>query len=373
MELHEDIGKIYDTIFYCVEYFNHNTLDNIIPTNNSLFCFADNCYKKINEKVSSLPTILEPFFITRESLPCAMTSFFFRHVNFISDTFDSFLIKITASSNDLYNMTVNYLLSDKINDSSSSSLVASPDTLMQALESSMLPDSQKLHISFLAGNLSYAVALLVHHLREIYIEVNNLHAAYADELRKAADSVTSEQTLQLYSDILRHDLTEAYDKTHFAVSLLNPYIIRSISKNEYTEVLFGVFYENYLKSKTDEDSINLRHFFIALGNDTRLSVLQALTEHKELTATMAAKIVDQPVATVLRHIDVLYENNILYISKRKGLNIFYKINYEILIRAFNIINNKLGGIDYEKTNREQKGTNMVQTQSEDSIGTGIKS
>ena len=348
MEWHEEIGKIYDTLFYCIEYFNHNTLDNIIPTNNPLYCFAENCYKDISGRVSSLPTILEPFFITRESLPCAMTSFFFRHMNFISDTFDSFLIKITANSNDLYNITVNYLLSDKINDPSSSSFVASPDTLMQALESSTLPDSQKLHISFLAGNLSYAVALLIHHLREIHIEVNNLHTAYADELRKAADSVTSEQTLQLYSDILRHDFTDDYDKTHFAVSLLNPYIMRSAGKNEYTEVLFGVFYENYLKSRTDEDSIDLRHFFIALGNDTRLSVLKALTEHKELTATMAAKTVDQPVATVLRHIDILYTNNIIYISQRKGLNIFYKINYEMLIRAFNIINNKLGGIDYEK-------------------------
>lgn len=115
-----------------------------------------------------------------------------------------------------------------------------------------------------------------------------------------------------------------------------------------THLILGFKHEDDLNLQFDEQHINLRQLLIAIGNDTRFSIIEALFEKGELTASSIAKRLGVPSTTVLRHIEILYNCGAIYISRKSGLQIFYKINYHLLKSANKLITKKLGG----KTNKE---------------------
>ena len=129
--------------------------------------------------------------------------------------------------------------------------------------------------------------------------------------------IQSEKTLQLYEQSLSLNISTQTIDCYFSISLLNHYITQTKLFHETTGLLLGFKHEGALNVHFDAQNINPNQLLISLGNETRLSILRALTEQNELTATAIAKTINTPLTTVLRYIEILNESGALFISKKK--------------------------------------------------------
>lgn len=339
-----EIGKIYDTIFFGIEYFNEDAVKKAITNNFTDSSFMDECYRDVKEKIFALPPILAPIFLYHDQTPTAITAFFDEQINFETDTIDTFLKKITSKSGILYSKIIESVFKNNQNlDNKIIAPIIAPDAYVEALSESNYSENFKLQVSLLFGNFNYAISVLTQKLQEIYVQVDMLHQKYADSLSVETQQIQSERNLQLYKQLYSIDIASYHDNAFASISLLNQYISKIISKDNNIELLFGFKHEEDLNRYFDEQNIDLRQLLIAVGNDTRLSILQTLMEKEELTASSIAKIIEIPTTTVLRHVEILYNCGAIYISKRSGLQIFYRINFNLLTHANKLISYKLGG------------------------------
>lgn len=353
-----NIGKIYDTLFFCIRYFNDTAVTDRITNHFTDTSFMEECYHEIKAKIPTLPDILAPVFFYQDSAPTAMTEFFANQIDYENDTIDSFLKTITSKSDILYSKIVDSVFNNNQNlgNRTVAPLIA-PETYIQALSDSEYSEDFKLQISLLFGNFNYAVSVLNQQLRDIYAHIDALHQKYVDRLSVEWQQIQSERNLKLYKQLFLKDIASYNDHAFVTISLLNQYIIRIVPKNNNIEVLLGFHHEEEINQYFDEQNIDLHQLLTAVGNETRLSILQLLLEKEELTASSIAKMINIPVTTVLRHMEILYNCGALYVSKRQGLQIFYRINFNLLSRAIKVIDHKinnklLGGKSNEPNERE---------------------
>lgn len=351
-----EIGKISDTLFYCLEYFNGDVVkDTIIPRYTDASFMID-CYQEISENVRTLPTILSPFFYCQAQTPAAISTFFIEQVDFEHDTIDSFIKKITSKSDILYSKILATVFpNDQTSDTRSIVPLIAPESYIEALNDSIYSHDFKLQVALLFGHFSYAISVLTEQLRCVYTHIDALHKKNTDKLDIVVNQIQSDKNAKLYDQLLDFDVTECC----FSVSLLNQYTTQTfMSHGNNIGLLLGFNHEDDLHLQYDEKNIDLRQLLIAVGNDTRYSILQILMENKELTASSIAKMLNLPPTTALRHVELLYDNNVLYISRRSGLQIFYRINYDILTSAIKLLSNKLGGRTNERTNNNEDSIQM---------------
>lgn len=345
------IGKIYDTLFYCVKYFNENSVQEMITNYFTDPSFMEVCYQEIKETIPTLPPILAPIFLYQDQMPTAMTVFFDEQIDFKNDTIDTFLKKIASKSDIIYSEAVNLIFHNyqNLGNRTIAPLIA-PEAYIEALSDSDYSDNFKLQIALLFGNFNYAVSVLIEQLRAIYVQVDALHQKYAEKLAVEFEQIQSNRNIQLYKQLLDLDIAGINKKCYFAISLLNQYTTKSFVSDEIIALLIGFKHEENLNLQFDNQNIDLHQLLIAIGNDTRLAIIQTLIEKKELTASSIAKIIEIPTTTVLRHVEILYNCGIIYISKRSGLQIFYRLNYNLLMNSNKLIYYKLGGKANEQTN-----------------------
>ena len=114
----------------------------------------------------------------------------------------------------------------------------------------------------------------------------------------------------------------------------------------YTEIA------NCITARYDEKAVidsecslaSADHFLTVCSGELRVKILRTLSVHGELTASQMAKQIGCPVTTLVRPISILLENRYIYISKRSGLQIFYRLNVPLfrnIRRSFNIMFDKI--------------------------------
>ena len=77
----------------------------------------------------------------------------------------------------------------------------------------------------------------------------------------------------------------------------------------------------------------LRDFYgttqIVVETEEMMNIIKALNKRGELTASQLSQTLGCPVTTTIRHIDYLRNNNLIFMSRREGLQIFYKLNLKL--------------------------------------------
>ena len=360
--INQEIGRIYDTVFYCLTYFNEKAVEEVILNEFLNTAFMQRCYQEIKVNIPSLPEILRPVFYYNQQ-SSVMTDFLTEQIDFKNETIDSFLKKLVSSSDVLFQKTIERLFkNDVCTQKRSISPIVAPASYIEALSDADYPDDFKLQISLLFGNFNYTIALLAETLQEVYTQVDLLHQKYADQLSFAFRQLSGERNIELYRQLLSLDIHDTNDQVCVALSLLNQYIIKVISKDGNIGLLLGFCYEHTLNLRFDEKNIDLKQFLIAVGNDIRYSIIEELTDHGELTAASLAKLLQIPPTTILRHVEVLYRQGIIYISRKTGLQIFYQLNQDLFSKIGYLLKNRFGGKVYETIEKKAKnhlsGTNL---------------
>ncbi len=337
-----EIGKIYDTIFFCIEYFNGDAVKRYITNNYVDTAFMTECYMKIKEKVSTLPPILAPIFFYRDQKPTAMTCFFDQQIDYKHDTIDTFIEKILENSDILCSLAIDSVFPDNQNlDNRTDMPIITQDAYIEALSDYEYSDSFKLQIALLFANFKRAVPILIEQLRNIYIFVDELHELYSYMLNKVAEQINSKINYELYVQLFKYDIRDKNDECFYTVSLLNQFIKKLLIHDIKNSLLLGYKHEKELRLQYDGQNINLYKLLPAIGNEIRFSIIEAFLENGELNSTAISKILDLPPTTALRHVETLYNCGVLYVSRRSGLRIFYRINYDVLEGVIDILNKKI--------------------------------
>ncbi len=326
------IGKIYDSIFFLVEYFNKDLVSSEFKKIYGDTSMMTACYEEVEKTIPEIPKLLSPLFYMYNGMTSPIASFFTNQLDFQCDDIDSFINRIRKNSDILYQKTSDSIFSNYSNASNRKLIpLLTPGEYINELDSLTLPAEFKLQIALLLGNFNYAIGVLSDTLKNIYDEVNKLHENHAKNLLFAFEHIQTENNLQLYKNAIQYD-KDLYDTTSVSVSLLNHYLIYYKIKSNNFFMLLGLKHEDSISDKYDESKSTAENFIITCGSEIRMKMIRTLIENKEMTSTQMAKYIGCPNTTLIRNIDAMENGGIIYISRHEGLQIFYKLNIKLLRR-----------------------------------------
>ena len=342
-------GKIYDTIFFFVEYFNKEETSNYFNKVREDVSLVYEYYNEIKAGVTEIPPLLFPFFYIRSESASALTAFFTYKTDFQCVTLDSFINRIKENTDILYKETVNSIFFN-IFDSEDKKFIPldAPEDYIDAINALDLPFYFKLQVSLLFGNFNYAVSVLTDYLKIVYSHVNELHDKYANNIDIEFQQIHTGYNIRLYKNALNYDKDRFQESTTISISLLNQFIIYDNKKYDF--FLLGLKHEESILDRHNESKATSDNFIIICGSEIRMKIIHALIDINEMTVSQIAKYLDCPASTLTRHIDALLNNGIITITKREGLQIYYRLNVSFFKRIkinldnlFEEIIKKVGG------------------------------
>ncbi len=327
MQYNSEIGKIYDSLFFFREYYSdHSAIQEYAgKCDVELMSY---CYSQIREKIEP-PELLRPLFFSGTVRTSAIAEFFSSKISFLHDNIDDFISKLFSNIDVIYQITINKISSDSENENNRLLPSVAPAKYLEALNNLKMDDSFKLQVSLLLGNFNYAMSLFADLLRKVYTYVDALHGKYQKEIMREFERVQSEENLKLYEEKLQISIAEP-DKITVSIALLNPLLILGPGFGENsTFMLVGLKHEAELDDSYEIGTVSLTEFLVACGNELRIKILDSVCENGEMTLSQISKLLSASPATVVRHIEVLVDAQMLQISRREGLQIFYKINAKL--------------------------------------------
>lgn len=326
MEFNPTIGKIYDSVFFFCEYYNKDVVERDFYNKYDDHEFMANCYSQIKENITP-PEFLRPLFYCNKSSSTIISEFFAEEIDFSTDTIDSFCDKLLRSVDILYQRTLDRIFSDYQKDKAKAIYPSvAPAGYLEAINSLKMDAEFKLQVSLLIGNFSYAISAFTGLLKNTYLHVDLLHRKYQQEIDEEFVQIQCESNRKLYEEEFQYG-TEQYDDAIIGISLLNQFILMDSGKEEKSiNLLLGLKHEMALDSTRTFQTLTLTQFLVACGNDFRLKILYAISEAVEMTLSQLSKALKTSPTTLLRHVEVLLDNRIIYIHRRDGLQIFYKVN-----------------------------------------------
>lgn len=341
MILNYEIGKIYDSIFFCVEYFNRTAIQSNITSGYSDTQFMYTCYNEIAEDVKSVPPILEPFFFYKNEIPTALSCFFSKYFNSYI-TMDSFIKNIRQNRDQLLQNIIDTIFNSIDNTQHTfDSLLYSPNTLIDSINALDIPTQVKLQTSLLIWNYDHVLPLLTDTLQKVYVCVDKLHQKYNNNLSGEYCNIINNDKANLYHIFFQFNNSTQINVA--SISLLNQYIIFYKKNEDGICLLAGLKHEVSLSNRISDHHVSVQNFMCTCGNETRMAIISALIQYNELTSTQLSKIISCPVSTLSKHLEALHSNNIIYIHKRLGLQVFYKLNIsyfkQVKINMSNFLDN----------------------------------
>ena len=360
MKFNPNSGKIYDSIFFFYEYYNEDIIKRDFYNKYDDHEFMMSCYSQIKENITP-PEFLHPLFYCDKSSSTIISEFFAEEIDFSTDTIDSFCDKLLRSVDILYQRTLDRIFSDYQKDKAKAIYPSvAPAGYLEAINNLKMDAEFKLQVSLLIGNFSYAISAFTGLLKNTYSYVDLLHRKYQQEIDEEFGQIQSESNRKLYK-LYEEEFqygTEQYEDATVGISLLNQFVILIAGKEkEPINLLFGLKHEMSLDSARTFRTLTLTQFLVACGNEFRLKILYAISEAGEMTLSQLSKVLNTAPTTLLRHIEVLLDVRIIYIHRREGLQIFYKVNSQAFFYMTPHIENfmkTMSNIIEEKKENERK-------------------
>lgn len=329
MKFNSEIGKVYDSIFFFHDYYSGSKTLKQCTFQYGDTEFMAHCLNQIRNDIKP-PEILRPLFTTVRSQINPITTFWSENFRFTDDNIDTFVEKISKNPDKILRLLLDNIFEGYQKMNSVTILPSSdPSEYIQALQSLNATEDFKLQLSLLISNFDYAISVFIDLYKKVYYHVSALHDKYQKEIATEFEQIQSEKTTNLYSKVISSDIS-SFDEVVITIALLNQYIVyESRHKNQVLHLLLGIRSTQIIEDENKFNSISLPGFLIACGNEIRINAINAIAEHKELTLSQLAKLQNVSPATMLRHIEVLLDAHLIQVSRRDGLQIFYRINNRI--------------------------------------------
>lgn len=335
MIVNYEIGKIFDSIFYGIMYFHKQVVIDKIKTRLFDASIVETAYQEAFDELPPLPSVLSPFFCPQKAGRSALTLFFQDQIDFEHDTIDTFLRKISVKPSLLYAKVLCSLFPEFNSDEKNLLPVSDPEVYFEMINNASYPPEFKLQVALLFGNYQHALTQLIEYLQLIYTTISAIHKKHEDEILAISEHIHSDKCSEILRQLCNQLCAKEFDFSHsyFTVSWIHPYILDFVTNGDYFTIIVGTGFDEVIHATIEGTNINLQSILLALGNETRLSILRIVAETGEMTVTNIAKALQLPSSTAFFHVDILSSKNILCISRKKKSQIFYNINFNILRNA----------------------------------------
>ena len=327
MTINQTAAKIYDTIFFFIQYFNPEEIENSFINAYDDTDFMISCYNQVKSEIGNIPDYLSPLFLYKNTVASLMSQFRTENYEFGSDNIDSFIVKLITNSEQLKSKIYEQIFGNSVFDNYIDAL--------QALGASL---EYKLQVSMLLGDFDHAIKVLTLLLKRVYYSVDKINKKYERELASRFEQIQSNANIRAYQNFLKYDESK-FNSTVVSVCLLNQYIVYHADKTDKFFMILGYKHEETIEKSLDgTNNISTEQFILCCSNELRLRMIKVFCEYELLTSSQVAQILDCPVTTTIRHITMLSENNLIFIAKREGLQIFYKLNVKLFKKMQGQIN-----------------------------------
>lgn len=327
MKLNLEIGKIYDTLFFLIEYYNADFIEQQFESAYPNVDIMKAYFAEVKENVDTIPAYLVPFFYVTSDHPSILSALFIKNFCEINGELQNLLEIIRNDRETLRSAALSLFLDDS-------------NVYNGLMQSSSLSADQ---VAFLFGRFDQAIDEMCSCLEVVYHAVDNLHAVHRDIIETVFEQNSTDTNKQLLNECMNIS-TDEIENAAITYSLLNQYLILRATTNNSIILLLGIKYD--VKEIVDYDSslTSADHFLTVCSGELRVKMLHALIDHGELTGSQMAKLIGCPPTTLIRPISILQENKLIYISRKSGLQIFYRLNIPLfrkIYRSFNTMFKKI--------------------------------
>ena len=324
MKYNSEPSKIYDVSFWLMDhYFPEQTKKTFFSVFEDTV-FMRKCLEEVTEKIDKIPDLLAPFAFSENGTTSALLVFlnkeFCHHQENI--TLDLFLDDLLNNKNELYKSFISVIFGKQYEEND---LLKDTSEYIKAIEDIYAPIDIKLKTSLILNDFDYAVGILAETVKKVYDVVEELYLAYDKEIQYIYGQIRNEYNIELYKKAFDYS-EENFDETIVSIPLLNQFVVLHNFHEKNAFLLLGYKHIESFWNKGNTKTVDPRRFIITSGNDTRIEILDLIAQHGKITISSLAKIMDIPITTVGRHVSSLRNDNIIFISHRDGLQLFYSIN-----------------------------------------------
>ena len=207
MNLNQTAAKIYDTIFFFIEYFNPKEIENNFINIYDDTSFMTSCYDQVKSEICNIPDYLSPLFMYQNSDSSPMSRFYSEHFDPDIDNIDSFIVKLITDSDKLKAKVYEQIFDG-----------AGSGNYIDALEALDASCERKLRISMLFGDFNHAIKVLTPILKQVYLSVDKLNKRYEREIMSRFEQIQSAANIRTYQNFLKYD-DSRFDSTEISICL----------------------------------------------------------------------------------------------------------------------------------------------------------
>lgn len=324
MVLNPEMGRIYDTAYFLTDYFYDVYTEKKFLSVYEDTEFMIKCLHFVRERTEKLPGFLSPFALVRPDGDSTLISFLQNVGEKYAENLDLETVNLffKDEKETLFNIFIKNIFGD---DADVSRFRKNPEYFINEMEG--LSDSAefKLKVTYILNDFDYAVKVLADYFNIVYNYVSDLHKKYEKEILYVFEQIKSGLNLELYSQEFSYSL-EKYTETYVAIPLINQFAVSCYVKDNKAFMLLGFRHTECFWNLGKTKPVDAKRFVVTAGNDIRVELIDLIAKHGKITISTLAKIMDIPITTVGRHVGGLRNDNIIYISKRDGLQLFYSIN-----------------------------------------------
>lgn len=324
MTLNFDAAKLYDTAFFFTDYFCKNYTEKKILSVYEDTEFMIKCLQFVRERAEKISEFLAPFAEVKSENLSALMQFLKMEEEKQDCKLDIDGVKrlIKTERDEFLDIFVRSIFGDEIN---AGEIKNDAPKYIKTMETLDATDDFKLKISYILNDFDYALAVLAEEFKKIYSTVNELHRRYEKEIAYAFEQIKSGLNLELYMQEFSYS-PEKYEYTSVSIPLLNQFEVYCRLKDNKAFMLLGFRHTECFWNLGQTKPVDAKRFVVTAGNDMRMDIIDLIAKNGKITISSLAKIMSIPITTVGRHVSGLRNDNIIYISKRDGLQLFYSIN-----------------------------------------------
>ena len=328
MKYDSRMGISYDTLFYSALCFNFDKFKKDYLEKHGVTEEDFSFYYHLKESISTPPPELYPFFYCDLLLkPCFLSKRHFYDFRFGQEDFIPFLSRIETDPSFRQSVFEYYV----------GPFTGTPTWENIELVKQILQIDADRELIFQLINLlsSFEPVLqtLLSFLKKTYYAVVDLHTQYKTRIQNLLKIYNTDNFFINLKMLGPFEYEQTSKKDRMSISLLNfPMILQKGTYETGHKFIFGCKSSAQLDKSNVYFHISGRELCEALGNPLKYSILLEL-KNDEATATQLSDKIMVSRQAVNRHLLWLYRNWILYVSKRKGPEVYYRINHNFFAYA----------------------------------------
>ncbi len=347
MHINEDAGIFYDMIFYNIFYFNRKTIETDYQNNGFNIETSFSYYDDLRRAKTKLdpPDCLYPFFFLYNHNTCVLSEFFHSNFDLFEDTIDSFIHKVTHTLTFKY-FVFSYYLSDF------KDIVSIDDIHRRNGESighalALLSKRVDIeHFTFMFYHFSALVQKLIAYLNQLRIPIESLHNRQKEETRHVIQEFISEDNQAIVRrcnpDKMR-DLGK-FEAQTYSVCYLHKYLIMRTYNSTIHRYAFLIGCDvcsvlRHLQA-VNYDFMSATSVLISLGHEVKLDILHEL-RFRDMTISQLSRKLNLARTSISRYVEDLSSELVIIRIKKKGAEVYYRINPSYFRRAKPLLNEYL--------------------------------